>query len=316
MAALFAGFAASGLIGFAQQTIGNLSVRSQVGPVNHLITGFVVGGVTGAPIVIRGIGPSLAQFGVVNPLKKPVLTLYNSRSEVIAQNIGWSTRPVSELASIKSAHGAFGLADNSDDCGFSLTLDPGLYTVQLSEMSGASGIGLLELYNGNGFGNVAQSSPHLINISGLCTVASGEAVAIAGMVLPVNRRILIRAIGPALGQFGVVGALANPKFDIVFPEYLVPVIGPATILPARVVASNDDWNDQLPFNRDVSVPWSGSSDEIRAATLRCRAFPLPEGSKDAAMLVAINHYPMTVQVSAADGVGGVALIEIYDVEGL
>jgi hypothetical protein len=63
----------------------------------------------------------------------------------------------------------------------------------------------------------------------------------------------------------------------------------------------------------VGVSWRGSPEEIRAATRACGAFPLPEGSEDAAMLVTFDYSPMTVQVSGVDGGTGIALIEIYEV---
>lgn len=206
------------LAGYAQQTIGNLSTRSQVGPGDQVIRGFVIEGAAGAPILIRGVGPTLAQFGVANPLMKPMLTLFNSRGETIAQNLGWSTRPAEELTMIKRGSGAFLLPDNGADCGFYLTLTPGAYTVRLSGAANSGGVGLVELYSGNGFGNVPQNQPHLINLSSPCLVGVGDATAITGMFLPTNRRLLIRAIGPSLGQFGCDGCAGRSEVAVYHPR--------------------------------------------------------------------------------------------------
>ncbi|MBC7366388.1 MAG: hypothetical protein H7343_06170 [Undibacterium sp.] len=42
------------------------------------------------------------------------------------------------------------------------------------------------------------------------------------------------------------------------------------------------------------------------------AFPLPPGSKDAALVVALPAGGYTVQVSGADGGTGTAIVEIYE----
>jgi hypothetical protein len=51
----------------AQQTFGNISTRAEEDPAEPFITGFVIGGRADAPILIRGVGPALSQFGVTNP---------------------------------------------------------------------------------------------------------------------------------------------------------------------------------------------------------------------------------------------------------
>jgi hypothetical protein len=311
----------------AQQTIGNISTRAGVDASEPFITGFVIAGQAGAPILIRGVGPALAQFGVTNPLRNPVLTLFNAQGDVIARNVGWSTRPAEELAAIRRGVGAFPLADNSADSGFYLSLEPGAYTVRLNDAAGSAGIGLIELYCGNGFGNVPQSAPHLVNISSRCLVATGESIAIAGVTLPAHRKLLIRAVGPSLRQFGVAHPLADPHLTIVRPEYYTWLLGGGVTTPAVLAAENDDWETQfpLPLSFDpttktmrpyAGVTWLGSPDDIREATARCGAFPLAEGAKDSAMLVTIGWTPMSLEISGTDGGSGVALVEVYDVDGL
>jgi hypothetical protein len=304
------------LPGFAQSAIGNFSIRGQVSPDDHFISGFFVAGIGSGPVLIRGVGPALTQFGVTNALKKPVLTLYNARGEVIAQNAGWGTRPADEVTKIRSGSGAFLLAQDSDDSGMYITLEPGAYTAEVSGAGGSSGIALIEMYQGNPFGG-SRDQAHFVNASNRCTVGVGQAVGIAGVALPLGRRLLIRAIGPSLAQFGVAGVLADPKLEIVRPE-MMPVRG--SIIPPAIVARNDDWNTPMPLgpNQDgvaqQGVSWQGSPDEVREATARCGAFRLDERTKDAAMLVQVSYFTMMIQVSGANGSSGVALIEIYDVD--
>jgi hypothetical protein len=143
----------------ANQTIGNLSIRGQVSPSTQFISGFVIEGRASTSVLIRGIGPALARFGVEDALLRPLLTVYDARGEPIAQNAGWGTRPTEERDVMKRLGSSFPLAENSNDCGLVLTLAPGPYTVQLSGVSGAAGIGLIELYHGNGYGIIPQSAP-------------------------------------------------------------------------------------------------------------------------------------------------------------
>ncbi|MES2692142.1 MAG: hypothetical protein V4773_01630, partial [Verrucomicrobiota bacterium] len=160
-----------------------------------------------------------------------------------------------------------------------------------------------------------QSQSHLRNISSRCWVGAGESIAIAGMQLPTNRRLLIRAIGPSLAQFGVNGVLTDPKLEIVRPAITTVLRGGPVTLSAQLLTANDDWHAQTIDRVPTEVSWVGSADEIRGATGRAGAFPLAEGTKDAAMLVVVGYSPLTVQVSGVSGSTGVALVEVYDVEG-
>ena len=54
-----------------------------------LISGFIVGDVGSATVVVRALGPSLGSFGVSQPLSDPVLTIYDSKGSVIATNDNW-----------------------------------------------------------------------------------------------------------------------------------------------------------------------------------------------------------------------------------
>ena len=54
-----------------------------------LISGFIIGDVESATVVVRALGPSLVSFGVSNPLSDPVLTIYDSKGAVIATNDNW-----------------------------------------------------------------------------------------------------------------------------------------------------------------------------------------------------------------------------------
>jgi hypothetical protein len=126
----------------------NLSARAYVGPGADIgIAGFAVRGGQSGRYLIRGIGPTLAAFGVDGTLAAPVLTLTTAAGTPVAANTGWSTAPnPAEIAAATTEVGAFPLAAAAADAALVVTLAPGNYTAQLAGAGGTSGIALLEVY--------------------------------------------------------------------------------------------------------------------------------------------------------------------------
>jgi hypothetical protein len=126
----------------------NLSSRAQTGsgPTAH-IAGFVVNGPKPKQLLIRGVGPTLAGFGVTGALVDPALALFNAAGQTIATNDDWGTATnVADLRTVTTTVGAFTLADGSKDSAILLTLDPGSYSAQVSGAAASTGISLLEIY--------------------------------------------------------------------------------------------------------------------------------------------------------------------------
>ena len=68
----------------------NMSTRGSVGTGDDvLISGFIVGDVGSATVIVRALGPSLAGFGVSGVLSDPTLTIYDSTGSAIATNDNW-----------------------------------------------------------------------------------------------------------------------------------------------------------------------------------------------------------------------------------
>ncbi len=136
----------------------NISSRANVGNGGNVsITGFVIAGNTAETVLIRGVGPSLSQFGITGVLAAPRLTFYDSNGVAIATNIGWGTDPTlgtspalsivqAATASVMSSVGAFALPAGSADCAMLVTLPPGAYTAQVNGANSTSGIALVEIY--------------------------------------------------------------------------------------------------------------------------------------------------------------------------
>jgi hypothetical protein len=92
---------------------------------------------------LRGIGPSLAQFGVANALADPTLELRNQSGTLIWANNNWQDDPA-QAALISAA----GLAPtNTLESGIAATLAPGQYTALLAGVNNGTGVGLVEVYD-------------------------------------------------------------------------------------------------------------------------------------------------------------------------
>lgn len=128
----------------------NISTRASVETAGGtLIGGFVVSGRQGMQVLIRGIGPALSSFGVGGFLSQPVLSIYNSRGDLIGVNVGWSnggSAAAIATANAASAVNAFPLQPGSADCAIVTTSGPGAYTVQVTGVNGTTGTALLEVY--------------------------------------------------------------------------------------------------------------------------------------------------------------------------
>ena len=148
-AATFAGTIASGsdtVVGIAVPTrtrMLNISTRGRVSPGDDaLIGGFITRGGASTTVLIRGIGPSLANAGVAGALADPVLTIYDRNGIAIASNDDWQTSPqAGQIA-------ATGLApQNPLEAAVYGSVTPGSYTAVVSSKGGATGIALVEIYN-------------------------------------------------------------------------------------------------------------------------------------------------------------------------
>ena len=111
---------------------------------NVMIGGFILGGSANATaIVVRGIGPSLAQFGLAPLLADPGLELYDGNGTLLVANDDWQDNPAQASQLI-----AFGLApQDAKESAVLMSLPPGAFTAILGGANGGTGIGLVELYN-------------------------------------------------------------------------------------------------------------------------------------------------------------------------
>ncbi len=255
-----------------------------------VIVGFVVGGTGVKPVLARAIGPLLGVFGVGEVLPAPRLELFRAGAGVpFAANVGWTTAPQpSAIVNANRDAGVFALQPASADSALVASLATGGCTAVMSDAGGGAGIGLVEIYDLA----PGESGARFVNLSSRAFVGSGEAALIAGMTVSgaagVTKPLLIRAIGPTLGSFGLSGVLAQTQLTV------FDAAGAA-------IAVNTGWTA------------SANALEIGRVSAQVGAFPLTTGSADSALLVELAPGNYTAQVAGRAGAAGIALIEIYEV---
>ncbi len=123
----------------------NISARTQVGTGNNiLIAGFVIRGNAPKTLLIRALGPTLTGLGVTGALADPQLYLFG-KAGPITSNDNWGG--TAGLKTAFSTVGAGPLAgDTSKDAALLVTLDPGVYSAQVSGVGSTTGVGLVEIF--------------------------------------------------------------------------------------------------------------------------------------------------------------------------
>jgi hypothetical protein len=182
-------------------------MRVQTGD-NVGIGGFIITGTAPKHVLLRAIGPSLAQSGVPNVLADPVLELHGPGAFATITDDNWRDDPVQEAAIL-----ATGIAPtNSLESAIDATLNPGAYTAIVRGKNNTSGVALVEVYD------LSQAVlAKLANISTRAFVSTGDNIVIAGFTLGGHNgddRIAVRGLGPSLAAFGISNVLADPTLEL------------------------------------------------------------------------------------------------------
>lgn len=264
--------------------ITNISTLALAGSGDRtLMAGFVITGSGTKPLLIRAVGPSLVNFGVTAPIADPLLSVVGSSGALVASNNDWGNSTA--LANAAAQLGAFSLNAGSRDSALQVSLPVGTFMTVVGG-GGVPGPALIEIYDAD-LGSTVNS--RITNISTRGQVGVSNPL-IAGFVITGDqrKRLLIRAVGPTLSSFGVTGALADPRIEVLFGS--------------AVIATNNDWTETAVVA------------QVTATSPVVGAFPLNANSKDAAMVLQLNPGAYTVQIRGANGTTGTALVEIYDAD--
>jgi len=254
----------------------NLAIRAYLPTANSVLTaGFVVKGASPRQLLVRGVGPTLRSFGVADAADQVELRVFDDRGAKLRETATWDPN----LARAFTAVGAFAFGERKGDAALMIDAAPGPTTAQV--VSSGGGTALVEVFDtkpGNG--------ANLVNLAARGMVGSGEAVLSAGFTVAGSgvKRLLIRAVGPGLAQFGVMNAMSRPRIELYGAD-------------GEKLAEQEGWSEAL----------GPVFDQVRA-------FALSPGSGDAAALVEVmagtSH---TIVLRGAPGMAAEVLLEIYDV---
>lgn len=123
----------------------NISTRGLVQPGdNVMIGGFIPGGGSASlNVLLRALGPSLAQLGIANPLADPTLELRDGNGALVRSNDNW--RDDSAQEALINATG-IPPSDNAESA-IVATIAPERHTVIVAGKGSATGVALVEAYH-------------------------------------------------------------------------------------------------------------------------------------------------------------------------
>lgn len=251
----------------------NLSTRGVVGTNgNELIAGFIVQGSQPSSLAIRALGPSLSANGVTGTLSDPVVEVHDQSGTLVRSNDDWQDD--GSAATL----GAKGLAPaDTREAALIANLSAGSYTAIVRGYQGATGIGLVELYD------LQATTARVANISTRELVQTGDAVMIAGFIIGGNqpKQVIIRAIGPSLSNSGISGAISDPILEL-------------RNSANTLVTQNDDWRD-----------------DPNASTIQAKGFA-PSHDWESAVITTLAPGSYTAIVRGFNDASGIAVAEVYD----
>jgi hypothetical protein len=273
-----------------ESQLSNISTRAlvQTGD-NVMIGGFIVQGTEAKRIIIRALGPELVPFGISDPLADPTLELYDSTGALIASNDNWVTTIIGGIITTDqvAAIRASGYApSNVMESAMIVSLPPGNYTAIVRGVNNTTGIGLVDVYDLS-----TSITSTLGNISTRSFVQTGDNVMIGGFIVQgiLPKRVIVRAIGPELGQYGVPDTLANPTLELHDST-------------GALIASNDNW---------VTTIIGGIITTDQVAAIRDSGYA-PGDRRESAMIVSLPPGNYTAIVRGVNSTTGVALVEVYN----
>jgi hypothetical protein len=242
-------------------------------------------------VIIRAIGPELTQYGVPNALANPTLELHDGTGALIASNDNWQTTVIggiitsSQVSAIQNSGHAPTVATES---AIIADLRPGNYTAIVRGVNNTTGVALVEVYD------LDASAPSILgNISTRSFVQTGDNVMIGGFIVQGTdpKRVIIRAIGPELSQYGVPNLIADPTLELHDGT-------------GALIASNDDWQHTI-------IGGIITADQLAEIQNSGHALGDPRESAIIGILQPGNY---TAIVRGVNNTTGVALVEVYDLQ--
>ena len=278
--------------GVAPATLGNISTRAfvQTGD-NVMIGGFIVQGNTPKRVILRAIGPELTQYGVPSVLADPTLELHDSTGALIASNDNWEHTIIGGIITSDQVHdimvSGHAPADPTESA-IIADLPAGNYTIIVRGVDNTTGVALAEAYDLS-----PNTSSILGNISTRGFVQTGDNVMIGGFIVEgvQPKRVILRAIGPELSQYGVPNPLADPTLELHDST-------------GALIASNDNWMTTI-------IGGIITSDQVQDIRDSGHA---PTDPSESAIIATLPPGNYTAIVRGVNNTTGVGLVEVYDLD--
>ena len=273
----------------------NISTRAFVETEDKVVIGgFIVQGSGAKRVIIRALGPELTQYGVTEPLRNPTLELYNGNGDLIASNNNWVTTIIGGVIThnqIRDIMNSGYAPTNALESAIVADLPPGNYTAIMRGVNQTIGVGLIEVYELNEPGTVPSS--FLRNISSRSVVEEGDNVMIGGFIVQGTgpKRVIVRAIGPELTQYGLQDVLPDPTLELHDGR-------------GALIASNDNWQTTV---------IGGIITQDQVAEIRGSGHA-PTDPSESAIIADLPAGRYTAIVRGKNIIVGVALVEVYDLD--
>jgi hypothetical protein len=254
-----------------------------------MIGGFVVQGPFSKRVIIRALGPELTRFGVPNVLTDPTLDVYDANGSLIASNDSWQNTVIGGIITAdqvrdirSSGHAPTGPSESA----IIADLPAGNYTAIVRGANNTTGVGLVEVYDLAPSGNSTLS-----NISTRSFVQTGDNVMIGGFIVQGTqpKKVIVRAIGPELSQFGVPDSLSNPTLELHNST-------------GELIASNDNWLHTI-------LGGIITTDQVRDIRNSGHA---PTDGRESTIIATLTPGNYTAIVRGVNNSTGVGLVEVYD----
>ena len=255
--------------------VNQLSTRMRVDVGNQVgIGGFIITGTVPKQVIVRGIGPALAQSGITDALADPVLELHGPGSFSTITNDNWRDTQEQQIQ-------ASGLSPSQNlESAIWATLSPGAYTAILRGTNNTTGTALVEIYD-----LTPAADSKLGNLSTRAFIGINQNIAIAGLMVSSGGgpqdKIVVRGRGPSLASM-VLNTLANPALELRNSN-------------GFLLVSNNDWQDNPVQAQEITAAGLALTNPFEAAVVAI----LPPG-RYTALLVGDNN-----------GTGN-GIVEVYD----
>jgi hypothetical protein len=278
----------------AQQTstLGNISTRAfvQTGD-NVMIGGFIVQGTEAKRVILRAIGPELSRFGLPDVLVDPTLELYDGKGTLMASNDNWQHTIIGGIITsdqVDDIRNSGHAPRHPRESAIIADLPADNYTAIVRGVTNTIGVALVEVYDLS-----PETSSILGNISTRSYVQTDDHVMIGGFIVQGTqpKRVILRAIGPELSQYGVPNALPDPVLELHDSTQ-------------ALIASNDDWQHTI-------IGGIITSDQVR--DIRSSGYA-PRDPRESAIIADLPPGNYTGIVRGKNIVTGVALVEVYDLD--